>query len=350
MPKPLDHSDQTRRVMLKALLWVTMCFGVLFSIFNATRGLWLLAGMELAYTLVSLYMLLIIDRTQRLRALTIIYLVPFLTVMMFTLANPHTSVGIFAWIQTIPIILYLLLGLRLGLIGSLVFVSLGLYLYTLHYADKDPMDNMGFLLDIGLATLAITIFSHTYEQTRAITERRLIELISTDNLTGLANRSKLAEVFHRERNHARRNHTPLALVYLDIDHFKQINDRFGHEAGDQALQHFAAVLSQRQRATDLLCRLGGEEFAALLPNTSAQQAAVIAEELRERLASTPMELNDAPLQMTLSAGVASLGADGDRLDELMNAADRRTYAAKRAGRNQVVADELQVSAGHQATS
>lgn len=331
--------------MLKALLWVTMCFGVLFSIFNATRGLWLLAGLELIYTLISLYMLMIIDRTQRLRVVTIIYLIPFLTVMMFTLANPHTSVGIFAWIQTIPIILYLLLGLRLGLIGSLLFVSLGLYLYTLHYAEKDPMDNLGFLLDIGLATLAITIFSHTYEHTRAITERRLIELISTDYLTGLANRSKLAEVFQREHNHARRNGAPLALVYLDIDHFKQINDRFGHEAGDQALNHFATVLSQRLRATDLLCRLGGEEFAALLPNTTAEQATMIAEKLRERLASTPVELKGTPMQMTLSAGVANLGRDGDRLDQLMNAADRRTYAAKRAGRNQVVSDEAAVANG-----
>ncbi|UCJ16041.1 GGDEF domain-containing protein [Pseudomonas sp. MM211] len=339
MPQPLDHSDQTRRMMLRTLLWVTMCFGVLFSIFNATRGLWLLVSLEVVYTLLSLYMLMVVERTRHLRALTIIYLIPFLSVMMLTLANPHTSVGIFAWIQTIPIILYLLLGLRLGLIGSLFFVSLGLYLYTQHYAEKDPMDNLGFMLDIGLASLAITIFSHTYERSRVITERRLIELISTDNLTGLANRSKLAEVFHRERNHARRNDTPLALVYLDIDHFKQINDRFGHEAGDQALCHFATVLSQRLRATDLLCRLGGEEFAVLLPNANAAQAAAIAENLRERLAGMPVELKGTPLQMTLSAGVANLGQDGERLDELMSAADRRTYAAKRAGRNQVVSDE-----------
>ena len=339
MLAPVDHTDQSRRRMFKTLLWVTMCFGVLFSIFNATRGLWLLVGIEVIYTLLSLYMLVVVERTRHLRALTIAYLVPFLGVMMATLANPNTSVGIFAWIQTIPIILYLLLGLRLGLVGSILFVSLGLYLYTQHYTEKNPSDSIGFLLDIGMATLAITIFSHTYEHTRAQTEKRLIELISTDYLTGLANRSKLTEVFARERGHAQRNDAPLALVYLDIDHFKQINDRFGHEIGDQALRHFATVLSQRLRATDLLCRLGGEEFAALLPNTTAAQAAGVAEELRECLASTPLYVRGTAMQMTLSAGVASLGQDGERLDELMNAADRRTYAAKRAGRNQVVSNE-----------
>ncbi|OLU26281.1 GGDEF domain-containing protein [Pseudomonas sp. PA15(2017)] len=339
MLAPVDHSDQSRRRMFKTLLWVTMCFGVLFSVFNATRGLWLLVGIEVIYTLLSLYMLVVVERTRHLRTLTIVYLIPFLGVMMATLANPNTSVGIFAWIQTIPIILYLLLGLRLGLIGSILFVSLGLYLYTQHYAEKNPGDSLGFLLDIGMATLAITIFSHTYEHTRAQTEKRLMELISTDYLTGLANRSKLTEIFARERAHAQRNDTPLALVYLDIDHFKQINDRFGHETGDQALRHFASVLSQRLRTTDLLCRLGGEEFAALLPNTTAAQASAIAEELRERLASTPMVVSGTPMQMTLSAGVANLGQDGERLDELMNAADKRTYAAKRAGRNRVVSDE-----------
>ena len=216
MLAPVDHNDQSRRRMFKTLLWVTMCFGVLFSIFNATRGLWLLVGIEVIYTLLSLYMLVVVERTRHLRALTIAYLVPFLGVMMATLANPNTSVGIFAWIQTIPIILYLLLGLRLGLVGSLLFVSLGLYLYTQHYTEKNPSDSIGFLLDIGMATLAITIFSHTYEHTRAQTEKRLIELISTDYLTGLANRSKLTEVFARERGHAQRNDAPLALSLIHI--------------------------------------------------------------------------------------------------------------------------------------
>ncbi|SHM19638.1 GGDEF domain-containing protein [Phytopseudomonas punonensis] len=343
MLPPIDHSDQSRRRMFKTLLWVTMCFGVLFSIFNATRGLWLLVGIEVIYTTLALYMLVVVERTRHLKALTIVYLIPFLGVMMATLANPNTSVGIFAWIQTIPIILYLLLGLRLGLIGSLIFVSLGLYLYTQHYTEKNPSDSIGFLLDIGMATLAITIFSHTYEHTRAENEKRLIELIRTDYLTGLANRSKLTEIFCRERAHAQRNQSPLALVYLDIDHFKQINDRFGHETGDQALCHFASVLSQRLRETDLLCRLGGEEFAALLPNTSAAQATRIAEQLREQLESNPMDVQGMPLHMTLSAGVASLGRDGERLDQLMSAADKRTYAAKRAGRNQVVGGEVAVA-------
>ena len=101
-----------------------------------------------------------------------------------------------------------------------------------------------------------------------IRDRRLTEQATTDALTGLPNRLKLTEVFERERAHALRSGTPLALVFLDIDHFKQINDRFGHEVGDSALTHFATVLAQRLRINDLFCRLGGEEFALLLPGST----------------------------------------------------------------------------------
>jgi diguanylate cyclase (GGDEF)-like protein len=183
------------------------------------------------------------------------------------------------------------------------------------------------------------IFAHIYERSRLLNEQRLTDQATTDSLTGLPNRLKLAEVFERERAHAQRNGTPLSLVFVDIDHFKQINDRFGHEVGDRALVHFATVLAQRLRVTDLFCRLGGEEFAVLLPGSKATQAREIAESLRERLAAQPLAVDETTLHMTLSAGVACFGVDGQSLDELMLAADRRTYAAKRAGRNRVITRE-----------
>ena len=183
------------------------------------------------------------------------------------------------------------------------------------------------------------IFAHIYERSRIFNEKRLTELATTDALTGLPNRVKLAEVFERERAHALRNGTPLSLVFIDIDHFKQINDQFGHEVGDRALEHFAKVLAQRLRVNDLFCRLGGEEFAVLLPGSTIGQAREIADSLRGRLAAEPLDVASEPLNMTLSAGVANFGMDGKSLDELMLVADRRTYTAKRAGRNQVISAE-----------
>lgn len=339
MPRPIQTNSEHRRLVLKALLWVTLCCGVFFSILNGLRDYWLLAGLELAYAAVSLCMLRVIDRTRHLQTLTVIYLIPFFTIMMVILFQPHISFTTYAWIQTIPIIFYLLLGLRAGLWGSLLFIGIGLFAFSRRYAPDDQVLNVMVISDIGLASLAVLIFSHIYERSRLRTEQRLTELATTDSLTGLVNRIRLSEVFERERAHSLRNRTPLSLVFLDIDHFKQINDRFGHEAGDQALRHFAALLGQRLRASDLFCRLGGEEFAVLLPATDRQQAVQIAEVLRERLAGNPLPVDGQALHITLSAGVATLGEDGESLHSLMQAADRRTYAAKRSGRNRVVADD-----------
>lgn len=339
MHRPDSDRNQHRRLVLKALLWMTLFGGVFFSVVNLLRENWLLAVLELAYAGISLYGLLVIDRTRSLQALTLLYLVPFFTLMMMILFQPRTSFAVFAWIQTIPIIFYLLLGLRLGLWGSLLFIGIGLFAFGQRFSSEDAVQNVLILANLATASLSVTLFSHIYERSRVNNERRLTELAATDALTGLANRMKLIEVFERERSHARRNGTPLALVFLDIDHFKQINDRFGHSAGDTALCHFANVLSQRLRSNDLFCRIGGEEFAVLLPGVSQNLAVGVADTLRERLAETPLSLSDTSLRMTLSAGIASLGEDGDGLDELMQAADRRTYAAKRGGRNRVVGED-----------
>lgn len=336
MPGHYPQNEQHRRLVLKALLWITLGGGLFFSVVNLLHGNWLLALLEVGYAGVSLYLLNILDRTRNLQLLTAVYLLPFFSIMMVALAQPHTTFAVFGWIQTIPIICYMLLGLRLGMYGSLLFVGIGLFVFSRRFSSEQLLQNVEIIANLGLASLAVMIFAHIYERSRILNEKRLTELAATDALTGLPNRVKLVEVFERERAHALRNGTPLSLVFIDIDHFKQINDQFGHEAGDRALAHFARVLAQRLRINDLFCRLGGEEFAVLLPGSKADQAREIAESLRGRLTSEPLALASGPLSMTLSAGVASFGADGQSLDELMLAADRRTYAAKRAGRNRVI--------------
>ena len=223
--------------------------------------------------------------------------------------------------------------------GSIVFVGVGLFVFSQRFSSDELLQNVEIIANLGLASLAVMIFAHIYERSRLLNEQRLTEQATTGSLTSLPNRLKLAEVFERERAHALRNGTPLSLVFVDIDHFKQINDRFGHEVGDRALVHFAKVLAQRLRVNDLFCRLGGEEFAVLLPGSKAAQAREIAESLRERLVAQSLTVDETTLHMTLSAGVACFGVDGQSLDELMLAADRRTYAAKRAGRNRVITRE-----------
>ena len=158
----------------------------------------------------------------------------------------------------------------------------------------------------------------------------------TDALTGLANRRRFIEELSAEVSRAERFGTPLAVVLADLDDFKSVNDRFGHQAGDDVLRAFAAVLRDRLREIDLPARLGGEEFAVLLRQTDAPGARALAEQLRERLADLRLEVGGGkPLTVTASFGVASYPS-AHTGDELLSSADAALYRAKELGKNRVV--------------
>ncbi|MCC6830400.1 MAG: diguanylate cyclase [Thermoleophilia bacterium] len=155
---------------------------------------------------------------------------------------------------------------------------------------------------------------------------------TSDPLTGLANHRTFHERLHAEAARSRRSGASLALVLLDIDRFKSVNDLHGHQCGDEVLRTIAAVLAEDARTTDLAARLGGEEFALLLSDSGDDGALAVAERLRAAIAATRVQ---GPGRVTASFGVASLGPDGDP-DELVRAADRALYAAKGAGRDRCV--------------
>ncbi|RKJ95618.1 GGDEF domain-containing protein [Alicycliphilus denitrificans] len=157
-----------------------------------------------------------------------------------------------------------------------------------------------------------------------------------DELTGVANRRALIQALDRDVAHAVRSGEPYALLMLDVDHFKSVNDGHGHRAGDQVLCHVAAILRARLRAQDLVGRYGGEEFVVLLPGTPARGAAGLAETLREAVEQTPCEYEGRAIRVTVSIGVCGARLEsGDTWDRLIHAADQALYAAKAAGRNRV---------------
>jgi diguanylate cyclase (GGDEF)-like protein len=164
---------------------------------------------------------------------------------------------------------------------------------------------------------------------------RLAEESRTDALTGLANRrrldERLADEWHRLRRYAG---TRLSLAIVDVDHFKQVNDRFGHPLGDAVLQRLARLLAQRSRAGDLAARLGGEEFCLLLPDTEGADALQACEHLREAVAAEPWAQLHPELRLSVSIGLAD-AREVDDAAALLQRADERLYAAKQAGRNRV---------------
>jgi diguanylate cyclase (GGDEF)-like protein len=175
----------------------------------------------------------------------------------------------------------------------------------------------------------------------------LANLSSADSLTGLRTRRFVDDVLNLEFLRARRYRSPLSLAMADLDHFKQVNDEFGHPAGDAVLRQVATTLQTLLRRTDLIGRYGGEEFLLLHPQSTASGATALAERIRQAVAALRVETPAGPIGVTVSLGVAEYDRQMESPEDLIAAADRALYAAKRAGRNRVVvASATAASAAH----
>ncbi|HEX5622867.1 MAG TPA: diguanylate cyclase, partial [Sulfuricurvum sp.] len=162
-------------------------------------------------------------------------------------------------------------------------------------------------------------------------ERELEQLASTDKLTSLLNRTRFDDMAKREITYAQRYHTPLSVILFDVDHFKTVNDRYGHDAGDKVLVEIAKIGAETLRDSDIFLRWGGEEFLILLPQTTQEQACLLANRLREKIEKYPFECGT----VTVSGGVAQY-QNVELISDLIKRADIALYEAKSDGRNRIV--------------
>jgi diguanylate cyclase (GGDEF)-like protein len=165
------------------------------------------------------------------------------------------------------------------------------------------------------------------------------QMAITDPLTMLYNRRHFFDLAYREVKRTQRYRCPLSAIMLDVDHFKRVNDYYGHAVGDQVLRAVAEWCRSNLRATDIIGRYGGEEFVILLPETDRKQVRMVAENMREKLEQTLIVTDSQSLQITVSLGIATMAAstsDQYELDELLNRADHALLFAKKQGRNRVV--------------
>ena len=185
---------------------------------------------------------------------------------------------------------------------------------------------------------------------RKETERQLFELATTDALTKLWNRRHFAEQAERSLIRARRYDEHICIALIDIDHFKRINDTYGHAAGDAVLYHLARALDRMLRGSDFMCRWGGEEFAVLLLNTDPSEALQIAERMRRTVMRLEVNYEDARVPVTASIGLSDCLSCDQSLDVILSRADEALYAAKAAGRNCVRAVWSHEAAGREPAS
>lgn len=179
--------------------------------------------------------------------------------------------------------------------------------------------------------------NRAYMAELAVANRRLEQMAMTDTLTELPNRRYAMNRLEQEWANADRTGGSLSLLSVDLDHFKMINDQFGHEAGDQVLCAVAKVMRDSMRASDVICRVGGEEFIAILPNTDAASAKDLAERLRVEVEKTPVTVDGHRIEVTLSVGIVARTPGLASWNELLKNADGALYQAKQGGRNQVCA-------------
>jgi len=180
-------------------------------------------------------------------------------------------------------------------------------------------------------------------------QKQLSDQANRDALTGLYNRRYLDSTLERELARCQREGQPLSLMLIDIDHFKQINDTYGHQAGDEVLKQLADMLNAQARSADVVCRFGGEEFLLLLPNMPQAVAQERAEQWRRDFAANTIVFGEFRMQVTLSIGLASYPGHGTSPQALIRSADRALYRAKTEGRNRVVVAELSSPTSHPAT-
>lgn len=184
--------------------------------------------------------------------------------------------------------------------------------------------------------------SHIEGVARDITERKrmedqLVTLSRTDGMTGAYSRSYFMDKAEEVINIVKRYQRPASIMIADLDHFKTINDKYGHHAGDVALKAFTEVCRQEMRESDMLGRLGGEEFGLVLPETTIQEAQVLAERIRMATAALEIKLDEGTVGITVSIGLVEISSETVSLDAVMRRADQAMYQGKAEGRNKVVA-------------
>lgn len=317
------------------MLVITFFGGLFFGSLNWVRGIFVAAVIEFAFAAFCVVAFPLVRKTQYLQTWTLAIVLPWIAAVWMVVSLPDASSSVFIWGLVLPILLMLLLGRRVGMLLSIIALLGIVVIAAQRFGLPQNPDQIAYTANLAIAALAILVLSYTYERAREKAELNLHHLAVTDTLTDLPNRTLLYDNFARLKALALRQKTPLSLMLMDLDNFKQVNDRYGHDAGDHVLRETADLLRKRLRKSDQVYRMGGEEFLVLMPDTSLEQATRLAEELRRRIEAVEIRLHNQPIPLTTSIGITQMTGPEESFDSLLRRADQNMYWCKENGRNQI---------------
>ena len=333
-------SDRHRRFLIRLMFWLATCTLFIFVLVNIHYERPALAAMQAAVGTGALIVSLRLPRTRHLYGWTMAFMLMVFSLLTYGQLISNATETSWVWIFLMPVLAYSLLGLRPGAWISTPFVVIGVLNYMLSPLPSGDYQPIGNQLNVSIAAGLILLFMHLYELGRARIQSQLVTLAATDALTGLPNRGQFHHMLKRSIRAAQRRETSFALIVLDLDHFKQVNDTLGHDAGDHVLHQLANCLLSSVRATDFVARLGGEEFAVILEDITAEDAHRLTRHLHQQINACPFTYEEQSLSITATLGVALYPDESQDATDLYKMADERLYRGKNNGRNQVVASSI----------
>lgn len=335
IPEKAPNLVDKHRRQLVQLLFVFATVGLYaFAALNFLSQHYAIAVIEAAAATVALWASLRLGKTRHLHRWTLGFLLVVFGIMALVQMFPSGADNSYVWLLFMPVLAYSLLGLKLGLMISVPFMLFGIGNYLLGTVHEQP--GLGEAMNLLFAAGLVLLFMHQYERGRAHAQKKLMELAATDTLTELPNRGRFQHVLQQSIAEAGRRDSGFALIVLDLDHFKEVNDTLGHDAGDHILYQLAHCLKRGIRSTDFVARLGGEEFAVILKDVDADDAEWLAEHLHRCIVDYAFNYENKSVPIRATLGVALYPEDADNPTDLYKVADQHLYQGKEQGRDQVV--------------
>ncbi|TKB50342.1 GGDEF domain-containing protein [Ferrimonas sediminicola] len=330
----LVHTDTARRRVFQGL-----CLALMLATFStALVNLYIsshpvLAAVEFAFS-ASSFLLFQYSRTHReLGPGPFIYLTCCVLLTVVAMLSKPVSEAIFAWFLFFPLVHYVILGQRQGAVATALTLTAALITLVGHPSNTLPLSLV--IINLTLTYLCIWILAHVYEANRERSAEMLSQMALRDALTGCYNRHALSRCFQLRRTQLVDQGRPFAMLVADLDHFKQINDRYGHDAGDEMLRQSGELMRRVCRDTGQVFRTGGEEFCILLNCDTEEHALAEAERLRQGFEHHGFLHQGQLIRLSISIGVTLVVKD-EELQKLLNRADSHLYQAKHLGRNRVM--------------